>query len=128
MVQIPAHLITAIRKAKNQTLTQEALIEAETTTVDQYGAPTHTWETVADCVPCRVIYAGGQPGNESMSEIGNQEMLTEQYRIICPYGTALSVDQRVTVDGIVYDVVGLVTDLTQQTDTQAIMVRGRGEG
>jgi len=80
-------------------------------------------------VPCRVIMSR-QGTRPSADLIAGQEQLVDEYRLIVPYGTALAVNQRVTVDGddgATYQVVGLIDRRTDATDSQAVLIRARGD-
>lgn len=105
-------------------LSERCLIEAEQEAAGQYGEPLNVWVTVAANVPCRVITAGNSNQVES-APVGDGESITEEYRLICPAGTALATGQRVTVGEIVYQVAALLTARTDETDVQAVMTRYR---
>lgn len=102
-------------------------IEAEDTGTDQYGASTHTWVTVAENVPCRIIRAGQNTSGEAGMQ-GRQEVMEDRYRLSVPVDTALAIDQRVTVNGVTYDVVNIISAWSDAVDAQAIITRSRGEG
>ena len=121
---IPAQVVAMLQTVTAKFLTETALIEVETTSVGQWGQPVTLWQTVASEVACRVITATAQT-SATAQQVGSQEALVDTYRIIAPYGTAFATNQRVTVGSVVYQVVGLVTDRTDETDTQAILVRAR---
>lgn len=105
-------------------LSERCLIEVEQEAAGQYGEPLNVWATVAADVPCRVITAGDN--NQPQSEpVGDGESITEEYRLICPAGTALATGQRVTVGEMVYQVASLLTARTDETDVQAVITRYR---
>lgn len=113
-----------LRAATARFLTETCTIEVEAASSGQWGQPNPVWLPVASGIACRVITAQPQT-SPTAQDIGSQEQLVDQYRIIAPYGTAFATNQRVTVGGVVYQVVGVVTDRTDETDTQAILVRAR---
>lgn len=116
---LPSNIRKQLDKTTGRWLTQSCTIEAEVLGVDIYGAPVHQWAVVASGVKCRVI----KMGRGDTREVGSQEALVEKYRLICPAGTALGIDQRVTVGGAVYQVVSVQSALTDAVDVQAEIVR-----
>lgn len=115
-----------IRARVEYFLSDTCIIERETSAYDKFGSPARDWETVASGVKCRVIGAG-EATRAEMGNSGARETLTERYRLICPVGTELGVDYRVTVNGKRYHVVSLVDGWTNAMDVQAIIVR-RNDG
>ncbi len=112
-------------KARVQlTLTDSCLIEAESSARGSVGEVVHSWETVAADVACRVITPSASTRG-SMQAVGAQESMIDAYRLICPVGTALAVDQRVTINGSVFQIVGIRDGLTDGVDVQAYMTRVR---
>ena len=120
-----APMLAQLRSMTAKFLKDSCRIEVQTETIDEIGAPTQTWAIVADDVPCRILpMATGSMA--SMSElVGSQESLRELYKIICPYGTALAPNQRITSNGATYNIIQLVTARTDETDTQALITRQR---
>lgn len=119
-----ASILARLRNQTAKFLKDTCLIEVQDQSTDEYGSPALSWSVVAEDVPCRMITAGYQ--NQSRAGlVGSQESLQDMYKLICPYGTALDIDQRVTVNGQTYNVVQLMTARTDETDTQAIIVRQR---
>ena len=114
--------LTIIKERVAGFLTDTCTLEVESNTRNALGHPDGTWNTVAIGVNCRLIRAS--LGVSSTAEVSQGvERLPRRYRLICESGTALAVDQRVTLDsdGTVYRITGLVTDLSDNTDVQAIM-------
>lgn len=101
-------------------LTQTCQIEAETGAQDQYGSPTHA-EAALTTTPCRLI-AAGRWGDATMTDASKDSMRSE-YRLIVGADVALSVDQRVTVDGLLYDVVKIETQLSDRAFRSAVVYR-----
>jgi hypothetical protein len=115
-----------IQRAVERSLTDTCKIEVMVKGRGVYGEPlADSWELVAENVKCRVIRSGSRSSSAS-EQVGNQETIREMYRLIVPRGTALDIDQRVTVNGLVYQIVDVVTAWTDAVDAQAIMVRARG--
>lgn len=116
--------LARLRGRAAQFLDQRCKIEVETATRGDMGEPVPGWATVADDVPCRVIQAG-QFNADAVQNVGARETLPEMYRLALPPETALDVNQRVTVDDIVYNVVRLETALTSEIFRHALIVRRR---
>jgi hypothetical protein len=86
---------------------------------DGTGAPTGASELVASNVACRVI-----EGKSNIEDVGDQQTLTEWYRLIVPVGTDLGPDYIITLaDGTVYQVIDLITQRTDAMDIQALIKR-----
>lgn len=98
-------------------------IEVKTQSSGSFGNQKRLLTLVANNVPCRVITS--RTPRPAAEEVGSAEAIVEQYRLIVPYGTALAVNQVVTVGSTVYQIVDLVTERTDETDAQAVMVRAR---
>ncbi len=114
-----------LRRQAEKLMKDTCKIEAESIGVGSFGQPKPVWVLVANSVACRVIMLR-QP-RPAAEQVGNQEQIVEQYRLIVPYNTALAVNQQVTMSsGEVYQIVDLVTARTDETDAQAVMVRARG--
>ncbi len=121
---IRVRLLNRIQTHLETFLTSSCTIEAETDSVGPYGEPTHGWSVVAEDVACRVIDAR-KTGGSASTEVGGQEAMVDTFRLIVAAGTALAVDQRVTVGSDVYQVVALVTSRTDGADGQAVITRVR---
>lgn len=102
-------------------LTERCSIEVQTTTRDEYGGYSDTWTLVADDVHCRIYPIPSREGAAAVA--GSQETLVEVYRIVCPVGTGLDIDQRITVNNQVYHIVELIVQQTDGVDEQALMKR-----
>jgi hypothetical protein len=104
-------------------LTDTCTIEARMDAQGQFGEPLQDhWALVAANVPCRVITLSSM--RNTQMQIASRETIAESYKLICPYGTALAIDQRVTLaNGAVYQVVDVLTKRTDETDTQATITR-----
>ena len=117
---IPSAAIAQIRRLKRRTLIERCDIQRETDVETALGHE-RQWVDVAADIPCRLIRASrGMTGL-----VEGQEIQTEQYRLILPYDTVLTVNNRVIVDGVSYDVQDVRDNLTQNTDVQVTVVRIR---
>ena len=114
-----------MRTMTGRFLTYTCRIEQRAMTRDEYGTATQTaWTLVEADVPCRVInLQSGMAG--STETVAGMVATPFAFRLICPAGTALAADQRVTLasDGSVWRVADVKTVLTDETDTQATIVR-----
>lgn len=123
---VSSQVLAMMQRVTATFLTETCDIEVEQDSVGQWGQPAHSWQVVATGVACRVITA--RPMLQSTAgQVGGQEQLVDTYRLIVPAGTALAVNQRVTVNDLTYHIVSLITERTNETDAQAVMVRARGE-
>lgn len=120
-----SNVLAQLRNRMAAFLKDTCLIEAQQQMTDEYGAPTLAWSIVAEDVPCRVLPIATSSMQSMSALVGSGESLQELYKIICPHGTALAPNQRVTVNGAVYNVIQLVTARTDETDTQALLTRQR---
>lgn len=104
--------------------TDTCTISREGDSSDSTGAPTYVPVIVASNVPCRLI-----EGKSDTENIGDQESLSDWYRLIVPIGTELGVDYQITLsDGAIYQVIELVTQRTEKMDLQALVKRGNRGG
>jgi len=114
-------ILADIRANVETYLDDTCTISREKQTSDSMGAPTGGKEIVASGVSCRVI-----KGRSDTENIGDQESLTETYRLIVPVGTALEVDYSVTLaDDTVYQVIEIITQRSDAMDAQAMIKRVR---
>lgn len=122
---LTAQVLAMMRATTAKFLTETCTIEQEMNSTGEFGQPVPVWTPIATNVACRVILAR-QGYRPTAANVGGQEKIVDEYRIICPYGTVLATNQRITVStGEVYQVVSLITDRTDETDTQAVVVRAR---
>ena len=102
-------------------MTDSCTISRDTNASDETGAPDGSTEIVASGVSCRVI-----EGKGDIEDIGDQESLTEWYRLIVPVGTSLEVNYLITLaDETVYRVLEVITQRTDAMDAQAVIKRER---
>lgn len=116
-----------IRRRVNTFLTELCSIERETNMRGHMGEPlSNRWETVAENVPCRIITLGQNSTQSEAEPVGSTEALIERWRLICPAGTVLAVDNRAVLsDGRKYQIVDIDDRLTDQAFVSATVVRAR---
>lgn len=114
--------LARVRSAAMRFLTEVCVIEDEVIATDQYGAAVHAWRVSASDVACRVITETRMSGSDT-TEIGSQMAMVERLRLVVPVGTALGVNQRVTVGATVYRVVALLEGHTDAVFASAVIVR-----
>ncbi len=119
--------LAQLRATTESFLTDTCMIEEGTGPLDDYGGNVPNWQLVAAAVACRVIRIGGRQNPSNVQEYGAQEAMIDQYRLIVPHGTLVSVDQRVTVTstGLTYFITGVMDKWTDKADAQAMMIRER---
>lgn len=117
-------MMKQIKSATRKFHSQTCLIEEQSaSTVGELGEQLHSvWNVVQDNVPCRIITIGRQSGSAGQM-VGEQESLVDSYRLSVPAGTPLGVDMRVTIDGLTYHVVNILTARTDENERQAIIKR-----
>lgn len=117
--------INIVRRNVNEMLTDTCTISEESGATGTMGEPLPNLVVVASGVPCRVIRAK-IPNSSSQQVVGSQESMVEVYRWIGPVGTALAVDQVVTLsDGSVYQIVNVEDKLTDSAFAGAVVTRVR---
>ena len=103
-------------------LTETCTIEREAVVTGVFGEPVHAWEVVATNVACRLIRAG-QFYTSAAAVSGGQETLPTAFKLIVANTVALDVDTRVTTGGLVYAVLRLETELTDEGFHMALVGR-----
>lgn len=124
MISLPSTILATMRAAAENLMTDTCTIEVQADAVGEMGEVlSDQYTTVATGVACRVITVNSGYGQARI--VGGREVITEGYRLVVPYGTALAVDQRVTLDSddSVWQVTDLVTERTSEVDAQAVIVR-----
>lgn len=126
MLKLPTAVLEAMRDAAESLMTDTCKIEVRSNSVGEYGEPLEAYETVASSVVCRVTTLGSR-FKEAAEQVGGREAIVDAYRLICPAGTPLAVDQRVTLTstGERWQVVDLITARTDEVDRQAAIVRAQ---
>jgi len=111
-----------IQTALERFLTETCVIEEQMVTTDRYGGMALAGRVVASGVRCRVITETRMSGTDTR-EVGSAEALIERMKLVVPAGTALGANQRVTVNGAVYQIVSVLVTHTDAVDAQAVIVR-----
>lgn len=114
--------LARVQQVAARFLSDVCVIEDEVIATDQYGAAAHTWRLSASDVACRIITETRISGSDT-TEIGSQVAMMERLRLVVPVGTALGVNQRVTVGGAVYRIVALLDGHTDAVFVSAVIVR-----
>ena len=125
MINLHGVTRAVMRAAAESLMTDTCTIEVASDAVGEYGEVlSDHYTTVASSVACRVITIGNRFKEKTM-RVGERETIEDVYRLVTPYGTALAVDQRVTLysDGSRWQVVDLVTERTDDESAQAVIVR-----
>jgi hypothetical protein len=128
MISFPPAVLGSMRAAADSLMTDTCTIDVQAEATGDMGEVLYDQYTVvATDVKCRVITVGQRFGT-SIVDLGNRETLVEMYRLVCPYDTALAVDQRITLDsdGSQWQVVTLLTERTDSVDAQAVITRIQG--
>jgi hypothetical protein len=128
MISLPPAVLSSMKTAAQALMTDTCKIEVLTNAIGEMGEQLQDqYSTVSASVACRVITIGNR-FREQVASVGNRETIVDSYRLICPAGTALAVDQRITLasDGSQWEVVDLVTARTDAVDAQAVIVKVNG--
>jgi hypothetical protein len=72
-------------------------------------------------VKCRIIKDMSK--RQTTEEVGEQEVMVELLRLIVPVGTGLAADMRATVKGATYEITGILDQLSDSVDEQALIAR-----
>lgn len=112
-----------LRAIAESYLTERCEIEQVQLQVDEYGAIDEMWRVYASNVRCRIIQQ--RRTGSRVAEIGSQEAMAEEYRLIVPVGIVLRADQRVRVGSAVYTVVSAEDALTDGLNASGTIVRVR---
>lgn len=114
--------LALVQHIKNAYLTDRATLETEFSTVTSIGASTHEWQILATNIPCRMITQG--QSTNAARQIGSQEGLVETYRIVLKLDLiTLAVNQRLTINGVVYEIVDILSHRTDQDEVQVTAKR-----
>ena len=112
-------ILSNIRTKLNTFLSDTCTIRRKLKSYDPAGAPTGAGEIVEADVSCRVI-----EGKGDLDDIGNQQILTEWYRLIVPVGTELNAGYSIELsDGTIFQIIDMIARRTEAMDVQAIMKR-----
>jgi 2-keto-3-deoxy-6-phosphogluconate aldolase len=121
---LPPVVLAHMRAMAESLMTDTCTIEVRADAVDSMGAVSNVWTAVESGVRCRMITIGFRP-QDVLAAAADRRATKDSYRLVCPAGTALAPDQRVTLDsdGSQWLVTDLVTRRTDETDTQAVITR-----
>lgn len=128
MISFSPVVLAQMRANAESLMSDTCTIEVGSDAVGEMGEVlSDQYAVVAADVSCRVLSLGSR-FKESAGQVGEREIIADHYRLVCPYDTALAVDQRVTLtsDSSVWQVIDLVTERTSATDAQAVIVRMQG--
>ncbi len=116
-------LRATLRTKLDKWLNDTCKIEQSSVTIGDLGDVIESWSVVSASTDCRVIGAA----RSDTASVEGQETMTDVFRIVMPAATALEAGQRITVTGSghVYQVSGVITDMTDELFTAAIAVRQR---
>ena len=120
-------ILATMRATAESLFTDTCTIEVGADAVGEMGEVlSDQYVLVASSVACRVITQRA-PG-DTPQRVGEREVIIGSTRIVCPYGTALAVNQRITLDSddSAWQVVDVRSPLTSLVDTQAVVVRVYG--
>lgn len=122
---LPPVVLAHMRAMAESLMTDTCTIEVRADAVDSMGAVSNVWTAVSSGVRCRLITIGSTRLSDMLAAAADRRALKDSYRLVCPAGTALAPDQRVTLDsdGSQWLVTDLVTRRTDETDTQAVITR-----
>lgn len=96
-------MIRTLRRTSRRTLIDRCAIHRKTMVSDGGGGEVETWQTIASDVPCRIRPIGGGETNEDTTA-GGRIMDETTHLLALPAGQDIEHEDRVTVDGVVYDV------------------------
>jgi hypothetical protein len=117
--------LARVRRNVEAMLTDTCSIERETYSKGTMGEPLHTFEVVAEDVPCRVLQAGRGYGSNYM-EVGGQEALRELTRVVLRRDAEFVVNDRIVMaDGRTYLVIDAEDALTDSAFVDAVCTRVR---
>jgi hypothetical protein len=114
--------LNSLRAAVERYMTETCVIEAQQPALGKYREERAVWQVVYADLKCRVITVGNRTNNELVL-VSERKSIREQYKLIVPYDTALSLNQRVTVNGQTYTIINILTERTDAVDAQAFMER-----
>ena len=92
----------AIQSTIESMMTKSAKIERPNPDGDGRGGKLGGWFTVGDGIPCHV----GFSSNPSTGQVAGVEVTQRTYEIKLPLGWWPKKRDRITVDGVVYEVIG----------------------
>lgn len=115
-----------MRRQAEKYLTDTCVIERPYNTPGRYMTPNTMWVQIGQMVNCRMILPGQSLNTSGVRQTGEQETLTNMYRLALPRGTDIQADDQVTHNGTIYTVVRLATELTDEFFEMAILAVQQG--
>lgn len=109
---VSSQVLAAMKTQAYRFLTDTCDIHVRQNSTDAYGYQTQDYSAAYTNVMCRLILSGR--GATNPAEIGEQERLVEEYRLSLKADQTIDVDDRVVLNGITYEVTGLITALTDK--------------
>jgi hypothetical protein len=117
--------LARVRRNVEAMLTDTCSIERETYSKGTMGEPLHTFEVVAEDVPCRVLQSGRGYGSNT-TEVGGQDALKELTRVVLQRDAEFVVNDRIVMaDGRTYLVIDAEDALTDSAFVDAVCTRVR---
>ncbi len=120
---LPGWIGAQLAAAAAAFFTETCMLEQEQTARGSLGNASVTWSVVAADVPCRLTMPSAR--REASVIASDQEQLVQEYLLSVPAATALDVNQRVTISGVVYSIIRIDTALTDRVFRTASIVRRR---
>lgn len=115
-------LLSLFRHQAVRYLTDRCTIQRETRTTGGYGEQIRVWTLIAQDVPCRMVIAR-RSDLSGIETVIDGETMAVYSRIALPHDTPLGADDRITVNGAVYSVVRIDSELTDRVFLSAILAR-----
>ena len=116
-----------LRGAAAQYLSDRCTIEREDHSEDEYGGQTIAWVTAALDVPCRLIKRGQSTTDAQIA--AGRDTINDGYKLALlagsPGASIIGADMRVTINGIVYQVMSVESALTDGVFVMLIIERKR---
>jgi hypothetical protein len=106
-------MMNRMRAQAARFLTDSCDIERNFSGKDRFGAVTDGWSLIGSSVVCRVIEPGTTIGS-TIIVAADQVATVDEYRLALPKDTDIDEDDRVTVGAVTYQVVRLMTELTDE--------------
>lgn len=119
---LPEWRLNQVRAAAGKWLKDSCTIEQQTIVTGEYGEEASQWSVIATDVKCRVIRSARNSGSATQ-ERGAQETLEQEYKLAVPVSVDLGINQRVTVNGVTYQIVRVEIALTDEIFKSATIVR-----
>lgn len=119
-------MLARMRLTAEKFLSDVCVIERPYKRTGQYMNPNTMWVQIGLLVKCRMILPGQALNTSGVRQTGGQETLTDMYRLALPKDTDIQADDQVTHNETIYSVVRLVTELTDEFFTMAVLSVQKG--